>query len=59
MGSCYGRVKPKSYKIGICCCFAKHAALRSKSKDKLARNQDNVSECGDMSVDWFFSELAL
>ena len=40
----------KDYKIGICCFFAKHAALRRKSKDWLARNQDNVFECGDMSI---------
>ena len=33
------------YKIGICCFFANHTALRRKSKDWLARNQDNVSEC--------------
>ena len=26
-----------------------HASLRRKSKDWLARNQDNVSEWGDMS----------
>ena len=32
----------KDYKIGICCFSAKHAALRRKSKDGLARNQDNV-----------------
>ena len=32
----------KEYKIGICCFSAKHAALRGKSKDWLARNQDNV-----------------
>ena len=32
----------KDYKIGICCFSAKHVALRSKSKDWLARNQDNV-----------------
>jgi len=36
----------KDYKIGICCFSAKHAALRRKSKDWLARNQDNVSEWG-------------
>jgi len=29
-------------KIGNCCFSAKHSALRSKSKDCLARNQDNV-----------------
>jgi hypothetical protein len=40
----------KDYKIGICCLSAKHAALRRKSKDWLARNQDNVSEWGDMSI---------
>jgi hypothetical protein len=32
------------YKIGICCFSAKNAALRSKNKDWLARNQNNVSE---------------
>ena len=36
--------------IGICWFSAKHAALRSKSKDWLARNQDNVSEWCDMSI---------
>ena len=36
----------KDYKIGICCYLAKHAALRRKSKDWLAQNQDNVSEWG-------------
>jgi hypothetical protein len=34
----------KDYKIGICCFSAQHTALRSKSKDWLARNQNNVSE---------------
>ena len=34
----------KDYKIGICCFSAKHTALRSKSKDWLTRNQNNVSE---------------
>ena len=38
------------YKIGICCFSAKHAALRSKSKDWLARNQNNVSEWSDIST---------
>jgi len=32
------------YKIGMCCFFAKHVALRRKNKDWLARNRDNVSE---------------
>ena len=40
----------KDYKIGICCFTANHAALRRKSKDWLARNQNNVSEWGDMST---------
>ena len=40
----------KDYKIGICCFSTKHAALRRKSKDCLARNQNNVSEWSDMST---------
>jgi len=40
----------KDYKIGICCFTAKLAALRRKSKDWLARNQNNVSEWNDMST---------
>ena len=40
----------KDYKIGIYCFSAKHAELRRKSKDWLARNQDNVSGWGDMSI---------
>ena len=40
----------KDYKICICCFSAKHAALRSESKDWLARNQNNdVSGWSDMS----------
>ena len=40
----------KDYEIGICYFSSKHAALRSKSKDWLAGNQDNASEWGDMST---------
>jgi hypothetical protein len=40
----------KDYKISICCFSAKHAALRIKGKDWLARNQDNVWEWSDMST---------
>jgi hypothetical protein len=40
----------KDYKIGICCFSAKHAALMRKSKDWLARNQNNVSEWSDIST---------
>jgi hypothetical protein len=43
-------VQTKDYGIGICCFSAKHAASMRKSKHWLARNQDNVSEWGDMSV---------
>jgi hypothetical protein len=40
----------KDYKIGICCFSPKHAVLRSKSKDWLARNLDIVFKWGDMSI---------
>ena len=40
----------KDYNIGICCFSSKHTALRKKSKDWWARNQDNVSAWGDMSI---------
>jgi hypothetical protein len=50
----------KDYEIGICCFSAKYAAIRRKSKDWLARNQNNVSEWSDMcNVDCCFSELVL
>ena len=39
----------KDYKMGMCCFSAKHVAIRRKSKDWLARNQNNVSEWSDMS----------
>ena len=32
----------KDHEIGNCCFSAKHTALRRKSKDWLARNQDSV-----------------
>jgi hypothetical protein len=34
----------------MCCFCAKDAKMRSKSKDWLALNQDNVSEWSDMSI---------
>ena len=40
----------KDYKIGICCFSAKHATLRKKSSDLLARNQKKVSEWRDIST---------
>ena len=42
--------RTKDYKIGICCFSAKHTTLRRKSKGWLARNQDNVSDRGNMSI---------
>ena len=46
-----GTSKDSSPASGTCICdfSAKHAALKSKSKDWLTLNQDNVSEWGDMS----------
>jgi hypothetical protein len=38
----------KDYKIGICCLSTKRAALRSKSKNWLAQNQDYV--WNDMAI---------
>ena len=43
--------KPKGYETGMCCFSAKYVTLRNKTKDWLARNnQNNVSEWGDMST---------
>jgi hypothetical protein len=36
--------------------FPKHVALRSKSNDWLARNQNNLSECSDMSIHGLLSQ---
>jgi len=36
--------------IGSCCFSAEHVSLRRKSKDWLARNQNNVSELSNMST---------
>ena len=40
----------KDCKIGICCFSAKHASLRRKRKDWLARNQENVFRWGNMAI---------
>ena len=40
----------KHYNIGICCFSSKRASLKRKTKDWMARNQDNVSEWSDMSI---------
>ena len=42
--------QPKHYKIGICLFSDKHTVPRRKKKDWLVRNQDNVSEWGNMSI---------
>jgi hypothetical protein len=43
-------VGTKYYKIRICCFSAKQGALKRKSKNWLARNQNNVSEWSDIST---------
>ena len=48
----------KDFKMGICCFPAKHAALRRKSKDLLARNQYSVSEWNNMSTRGHFFQHA-
>jgi hypothetical protein len=40
--------QPKDYEIGMRCFSAKHAALRRKSKNWLARDQNKVFEWTDM-----------
>jgi len=42
--------QPRDFEIDICCFSAEHAALRSESKNWLARNQDDVSEGSDMAT---------
>jgi len=42
--------KTKDYEIDICCFSANHTALRTKRKDLVTRNQDNVPEWGDMYI---------
>ena len=50
----------KDNQIGICCFSTQHAALRRKSKDCLARNQNNMSSGATcLSTHCCFSELAL
>jgi hypothetical protein len=43
-------VQTKDYRNHICCFSTKHAAIWRKRKDWLARNQDDVSEWGGMSI---------
>jgi hypothetical protein len=46
----------KDYEIDICCFCANHAAFRRKSKDWLARNQENVAKWGNMSIRGMLSQ---
>ena len=48
----------KDYKIGVCCFSTKHAALRNKSKDWLAWNQNNVSKWCDIYTHGLLFQLA-
>ena len=50
VSSVVGQGQTNDYEIGICCFSSKHAAQRSKSKDWLAQNKDNVSEWSIMST---------
>ena len=55
-----GSGQTKDNEICICCFFVKHTKLRSKSKDWLAQNLDNVSSSEATTcfpVDLCFSEL--
>jgi hypothetical protein len=40
----------KDYRIGNYCFSTKHAVVRRKSKEWLARNQEIVSEWGELSI---------
>jgi hypothetical protein len=40
----------KDYKLGMCCFFERHTALKRNSKVWLARNKNSVYEWGDMSI---------
>jgi hypothetical protein len=58
VGSSPDRVKPKIINCVFVAYNAKHAVLRRKSKDWLARNQDNVSEWSDMYIRGLLFPLA-
>jgi hypothetical protein len=47
----------KDYRISICCFTAKHTTLRSKNKDWLAWNQNNMSEWSNMSTSELLFQL--
>ena len=51
----HGQVQTKDFKIGICCFCAKHATIRSRNTNLLARNRHNVSLWSDISIRWLVS----
>ena len=51
--------KTKVHKIGICCFSVKHAVLKSKSKDWLAWNLDNVPWWDNISTHGLLFQLAI
>jgi hypothetical protein len=54
IGRVLGNQVKHDYKIDICCFSAKSVEIRRKSKDLLARNQDNVSKWSNMSTHELF-----
>jgi CRISPR/Cas system-associated protein Csm6 len=40
----------KDSEIGICVFLCYARSIKEQNKDGLVRHQDNVSECGDMSI---------
>ena len=56
----FERRKGNSKDYNICICFfsAKHATLRSKNKNRLAQNQDHLSEWRHMSTCGLFCQSA-
>ena len=48
----------KYFKIVFSCFCAKHTVLRRKSKDRLALNQDNVSDWSDMYIHELFQRTS-
>ena len=58
IGRVMGNQVKHDYKIGICCFSAKSVEIRRKSKDLLARNQDNVSKWSNMSTHKLFKSTS-
>jgi hypothetical protein len=58
VGSSSRSGQTKDYQLVFVAYDAKHVELRRKSKDWLARNQDNVSEWSDMYIRGLLFPLA-